>query len=64
MGDLYGVSRERIREIAASRGISILQLHEGAKQQQDRRRRRMDRHIYAASLTQHLVKPAEELRAE
>ena len=51
VGDLYGVSRERVRQIAGSQGVNIRQLREEAKQQQDRRRRRVERHIYAASLT-------------
>lgn len=50
LGDLYGVSRERVRQIAASQGVKTRQLREEAKQQRDRHWRRVERHIYAVSL--------------
>ena len=50
VGELYGLSRERVRQIAAKQGVNTRQLREEAKQQQDRHRRRVERHIYAVSL--------------
>lgn len=51
LGDLYGVSRERVRQIAAQHGISVSELRAEKNAQADRRSRRVARHIYAASLS-------------
>lgn len=51
MGDLYGVTRERVRQIAVSQRVDIRKLRDEAKQQKERHRRRVERHIYDASLT-------------
>lgn len=50
VGELYGLSRERVRQIAVSRGVSTRQLREEAKKQQDRHRLRVERYIYSVSL--------------
>lgn len=51
MGDLYGVSRERVRQIAARNGVVMRELREQQKAQRDRYRRRVGRHIYGVSLS-------------
>lgn len=60
VGDLYGVSRERVRQIAAMQGVNIRQLREEQKQQQERHQRRVDQRIYAVSL-EHPELTIEEL---
>ncbi|HMR12506.1 MAG TPA: DEAD/DEAH box helicase family protein [Arachnia sp.] len=51
MGDEFGFSRERARQIAASRGVKTRELRLEQKAQADRRRRRVARHVYGISLT-------------
>lgn len=51
VGDRYGVSRERVRQIAAAQGVSIKELRRLQREQQERHDRRVTRHIYGTSLT-------------
>lgn len=60
VGDLYGVSRERVRQIAAMQGVNTRQLREEKKQQQERHQRRVNQRIYAVSL-EHPELTIEEL---
>lgn len=51
VGDLYGVTRERVRQIAAQQGLIMKELRKLQREQSDRRARRVARHIYGVSLT-------------
>lgn len=51
MGDLYGLSRERVRQIAVKQGVITRDLRKSQREQADRRARRVARHIYGVSLT-------------
>ncbi|NLE98129.1 MAG: hypothetical protein GX596_09095 [Propionibacterium sp.] len=51
VGDLFGVSRERVRQIVAAAGVNTRELRSQQKEQADRRRRRVARHVYGVSLT-------------
>lgn len=51
MGDEFGFSRERARQIATRQGVVIRELRIEQKAQADRRRRRIARHVYGISLT-------------
>lgn len=51
LGDLYRVSRERIRQIAQAKGVETRELRKLQKEQQERRARRLNRRIYGTSLT-------------
>ncbi|NHB83959.1 hypothetical protein G7085_02830 [Tessaracoccus sp. HDW20] len=51
MGDLHGISRERVRQIATSKGVVMRELRREQKASADRRRRRIARRVYGTSLT-------------
>ena len=51
VGDLYGVSRERVRQIAVKQGLVTSELRRQASQQRDRYERRVARHIFGVSLS-------------
>lgn len=51
LGDLYHVTRERIRQIANAKGVDTRELRKLQKEQQERRARRLARRIYGTSLT-------------
>lgn len=51
MGDLYQLSRERVRQIAAVRGVNSTDLRRQAKERARRIQRRLERRIYGTSLT-------------
>lgn len=60
VGDLYGLTRERVRQIAVSQGVVTTDLRKLQKEQSDRRARRVARLIYGVSLT-HPELTVEEL---
>jgi len=51
VGDLYGLTRERVRQIAVGQGVVTKDLRKLQKEQSDRHARRVARHIYGVSLT-------------
>lgn len=51
VGDLYGLTRERVRQIALGQGVITKDLRKLQKGQTDRHARRVARHIYGVSLT-------------
>jgi hypothetical protein len=51
LGEVFGVTRERIRQIAATQGINTSQLRAEQKYQAKRRRQRFQKRIYDASRT-------------
>lgn len=50
VGDLFGLTRERVRQIAGAAGITTSEIRRLKKEQADRRRRRVARHVYGVSL--------------
>ena len=50
LGDLFGVSRERIRQIAKERGVSTKKLREEQRERAMHRRQTLARHIHETSL--------------
>lgn len=51
VGDLYGISRERIRQICVAQGVATRDIRAQQRQQAERRARRMERHIFGLSLS-------------
>lgn len=51
VGDLYDLSRERVRQIAGQQGVTMSVLRRQQREQRDRRWRRVARHIVGVSLS-------------